>query len=115
MTQSPSEMDATLREKLLMDAADLVANNRNKEYGEPFENLSRTASMFKAYLGERNGHSLEAHDIAVFGIILKLGRLSHNQHKADSWADIAGYAAIGYECMKKGGSVNRLFDFLKDE
>jgi len=90
-------LEITHRAYMLDLAAELVTNNRNKEYGEPEENMERTAKLFGAYLGNRKGSEITGRDIAVFGIILKLGRLAGNPDKLDSWTDIAGYASIGYE------------------
>jgi hypothetical protein len=67
-----------------------------------------------AYLGHRTGRELEAHDVAAFGIILKLGRLAHDPTKLDSWTDVAGYASIGYETIKKADTNASLFDLLVD-
>ena len=117
MTKSRSEeMDATPspRQQMLREAEQLVANGRNKEYGDPTTNMQRTAEMMAAYLGYRTGRELEAHDVAAFGIILKLGRLAHDPTKLDSWTDVAGYAAIGYEAIKKADTEASLFDLLVD-
>ena len=118
MTKSPSdaEMDATPspRQQMLRDAEQLVANGRNKEYGDPTTNMQRTAEMMAAYLGNRTGRTLEPHDVAAFGIILKLGRLAHDPTKLDSWTDVAGYASIGYEAIKKADRDASLFDVLVD-
>lgn len=117
MTKSPSNSNmetkmetTTERAKLLADAAEIVGNQRNLEYGEPAENLARTAAMMAAYLGTRTGSSIEAHDIAAFGIIIKLGRIANDPTKRDSWLDVCGYASIGYECIKKDGHMDRLLD-----
>jgi hypothetical protein len=117
MTKSPfDEMDATPspRQQMLRDAEQLVANGRNKEYGDPTTNMARTAEMMAAYLGHRTGRELEAHDVAAFGIILKLGRLAHDPTKLDSWTDVAGYASIGYETIKKADTNASLLDELVD-
>lgn len=118
MMKSPSDadMDATPhpRQQMLRDAEQLVANGRNKEYGDPTTNMQRTAEMMAAYLGNRTGRTLEPHDVAAFGIILKLGRLAHDPTKLDSWTDVAGYASIGYEAIKKADTNASLFDVLVD-
>ncbi|MGB1189894.1 MAG: DUF6378 domain-containing protein [Pseudomonadales bacterium] len=97
MTKSPSK---TLRETMLEEVAALTTGERNSDYGEPFDNMDRTAKMMSAYLSGRQGSSLSAADVAAFGIILKLGRLAHKRHSLDSWRDIAGYAAIGFEVVQ---------------
>ena len=90
-----------VRVKMLADVQNLVSQERNREYGEPGENLGRTAAIMAAYLGDRPGGDFRADDVAAFGIILKLGRLAQNPHKLDSWRDVAGYASIGYEIIEK--------------
>jgi hypothetical protein len=117
MTKSHSdEMDATPspRQEMLREAEQLVANGRNKEYGDPTTNMARTAEMLAAYMGHRTGRELEAHDVAAFGIILKLGRLAHDPTKLDSWTDVAGYASIGYETIKKADTNASLYNALVD-
>ena len=89
------------RVDMLRTVERLVSNNRNLDYGEPVENMERTAEMLAAYLGKRTGRELESTDVAAFGIILKLGRLAENPTHSDSWMDVAGYASIGFECVEK--------------
>ena len=57
--------------------------------------------MLRAYLGSRSGLELEPEDVCAFAIILKLGRLSHDSSKIDTWMEIAGYAAAGWEVVEK--------------
>ena len=90
-----------VRARMLADVQKLVSQERNKEYGEPRQNMARTAAIMAAYLGDRPGSAFRAEDVAAFGIILKLGRLAENPHKLDSWRDVAGYAAIGYEVVEQ--------------
>ena len=99
-----SELEApslTPRQDMLRTVERLVSKNRNLDYGEPVENMARTAEMLAAFLGKRTGRELEATDVAAFGIILKLGRLAENPTHKDSWQDVAGYASIGFECIEK--------------
>ncbi len=99
-----SELEApslTPRQDMLRTVERLVSSNRNLDYGEPVENMARTAEMLAAFLGKRTGRELEATDVAAFGIILKLGRLAENPTHKDSWQDVAGYASIGFECIEK--------------
>jgi hypothetical protein len=110
-TQSPSETIEE-RQECLREAERLVTSDRNKQYGEPVDNMARTAEMFAAYLGNRNGRELEATDIAMFGIILKIGRLANDPTKLDSWIDLCGYASIGYECAKKAAITGDLEKIL---
>ncbi len=98
------EAPVTPRVEMLREVELLVSKNRNIDYGEPVENMARTAEILAAYMGDRTGRSLEAQDVAVFGIILKLGRLAENPLHKDSVLDIAGYASILFECIEKDKS-----------
>tara|TARA_Y100000991_G_scaffold203713_1_gene178624 strand:- start:1748 stop:2143 length:396 start_codon:yes stop_codon:yes gene_type:complete len=98
------EAPVTPRVEMLREVELLVSKNRNIDYGEPVENMARTAEILAAYMGDRTGRSLEAQDVAVFGIILKLGRLAENPLHKDSVLDIAGYASILFECIEKDTS-----------
>ena len=92
MTKSP------IRALMLKEVEQLICSDRNSSYGEPFDNMDRTAQMMRAYLGNRKGNSINSVDVAIFGIILKLGRLANNPEHSDSLKDVAGYSAIAFEC-----------------
>lgn len=89
------------RLELLQHVGKLISQDRNLEYGEPADNLERTVQLLRAYLGNRTGKDLKSEDVAVIGILLKVGRLAQDTSKIDSWGDIAGYAAIGAEVMRE--------------
>jgi hypothetical protein len=86
------------RADLLREAEGLIAGDRNQAYGEPFDDFSRTAAMWSAYLGI----PVDAHDVAALLIMVTLSRLTESPTKRDHWADIAGYAGCGYECTVVG-------------
>ena len=89
----------THRERLLSTAADYVMKHRNKSYGEPDEDFQRIAAIASAMgfrFGE-DGRTLTGSDVALFMIALKTSRLAWNPTHEDSWTDIAGYAACGFE------------------
>ncbi len=89
-----------VRSQLLEDADMLVNGDRNNDYGPPTQDFSRTAALWSIYLDGKR--MLDAHDVAVMMILLKVSRLSWSPNNRDSWVDIAGYAACGFECV--GGS-----------
>lgn len=95
MTKSP------IRAEMLREVEQLICSDRNSSYGEPFENMDRTAQMLRAYFGKRRGYSINSVDVAIFGIILKLGRLANDPDHLDSLKDVAGYSAIAFECSKE--------------
>lgn len=85
------------RSHVLWTAEKLVNGDRNNEYGSPTQDFDRTASLWTTYLDGRS--KIDAHDVAVMMILLKVSRLTWSPVKEDSWIDIAGYAACGWECV----------------
>lgn len=92
--------DMTAREAVLDDAKQAVCSDRNTEYGEPIDNFGRWAGACHAlgYRGPR-GRDLKPHDLAVIMGLGKLSRSVQSPGKADTWTDLAGYAAVGYELV----------------
>ncbi len=94
----------TKREKLLIEAAGLVAGQRDSTYGPPAVNWGRIADALNAVYGPRldePGFRFTAADVAVIMIVTKLSRQVHVS-KYDNWLDIAGYAACGAEVDANG-------------
>lgn len=86
------------RRDLLNEAAELVDGDRNVQYGDPIEDFKRTADMWNAYLGTTD---LKPHDVAALIAMVKLSRIRWSPTKRDHWADLAGYAACGWDCVKR--------------
>lgn len=88
------------RAQILSEAKDLICGDRNVQYGPPTADFDRIASLLNA-LGYQagGGRPIESHDVAVIQICLKLSRLAWKSQKKDSWTDIIGYAACGWECV----------------
>jgi hypothetical protein len=89
----------SLRKSLLDEVASLVLGDRNAAYGPPHQDFARTAAMLTEMWRHklRDKELIHAHDVAELMIVLKLSRLQWSPGKRDSWVDIAGYAACGYE------------------
>lgn len=79
----------------------LTTQSRNATYGPPNQDFQRTADMltplFRHMLIE--GAEFQSHHVAMIMGILKLSRLAWSPEHKDSWTDLAGYAACGYECV----------------
>ena len=84
---------------MLRQAEQLVNGDRNNQYGPPDQDFQRTADLWTIYLNGRR--IIDAHDVAVMMILLKVSRLSWSADKADNWIDIAGYSACGYDIITK--------------
>jgi hypothetical protein len=89
-----------MRAAVLDDAKQAVCSDRNAEYGEPIDNFGRWAGACNS-LGYRGpgGRDLKPHDLAVIMGLGKLSRSVQSPGKADTWVDLAGYAAVGYELV----------------
>lgn len=87
------------RASALNEARELICGDRNNSYGPPTQDFQRSADALNAY-GYRgpDGRDLQAHDVAIMIMAVKLSRLMWTPQKRDSWVDIAGYAGCGYEC-----------------
>lgn len=87
------------RTRMLHQAEQLVNGDRNNAYGPPDQDFERTAIMWTTYMNGRR--IFEAHDVAAMMILLKISRLSWQPTNPDSWIDLAGYAACGYDIITK--------------
>lgn len=110
------------RRALLMEAADLVDGDRNRQYGDPTSDFQRTADFWNTYLAgvlERKiadagliasdevlaivRHLIDTWDVATMQELLKVSRRTWQPGKQDSWADSAGYVACGWDCVVRSG------------
>lgn len=94
--------DPQIAADLLRQAADIVAGSRALAYGDPNDDFNCTAQMWSAYLHHRQhvtgkgaSYALTPVDVAVMMLLVKISRLAKTPNHADSWRDIAGYAACG--------------------
>lgn len=101
MADEKNDLANTPRAHVLNEARDLITGDRNNQYGPPTQDFSRTAAALTA-LGYRGpgGRDLAAHDVAILVGVVKLSRLMWEPTKRDSWVDLAGYAACGWECVE---------------
>ena len=98
--------DAPPRAVALNEARDLITGDRNNQYGPPTQDFDRTAKLLNALGYARVDADSEIHDILASDVALiiaqvKVSRLMHTRDKRDSWVDLAGYAACGYECAEE--------------
>ena len=89
------------RIELLREAAAIISGDRNKQYGNPEDNFVRTAQIWTAIIG----YEFTAEDVAMMMVGLKVARYaSKSGFQPDTWTDIAGYAACGYEVGLKNSN-----------
>jgi len=84
----------TLRVEALREAARIISGERNKQYGGPEENFERIARIWEIIFGI----PVSNEDVAMAMVAVKVARYaSKSGYQPDTWVDIAGYAACGYE------------------
>jgi hypothetical protein len=81
------------RTHVLTQAADLVNNDRDRDYGAALANHQRIASIWSVILGV----TVTPAEVALCMAGVKIARLAFDISKTDSWVDLAGYAALGGE------------------
>lgn len=90
------------RADILHAAEKCVCGQREQDYGTPEDNFKAIAELWEAYLNKACTRGVnvrvEAKDVAVMMALLKIARIAAGGGKADSWIDLAGYAACGAEC-----------------
>lgn len=81
------------RKECLDAAAAAVLENRQKTYGSPEDNFRAIGIVWEQILGAK----VTPAQVAMCMAALKLMRLRETPDHADSWVDLAGYAACGAE------------------
>ena len=95
------------RTEVLDKAKGCVCGDRDHDYGGPEKSFECIAMMWDAYLTYRKGRPcyLEPADVAAMMALMKIARIAKSPEKADSWIDLAGYAACGGECACGGDDI----------
>lgn len=79
---------------MLADAAKVISGQRDAQYGGPEDNFGRIAAIWSIIFQRE----FTKEDVAMAMIGVKLARfVSDYGFQPDTWLDIAGYAACGYE------------------
>ena len=91
------------RADILHAAEKCVCGQREQDYGTPEDNFKAIAELWSVYLdrisvGKYGNMIVDEKDVAVMMALLKIARIAAGGGKADSWIDLAGYAACGSEC-----------------
>ena len=81
------------RDHTLGAAASLINGQRATDYGDATESFTRLAALWTATLGV----PVTPAQVVMCLVQLKISRLAHTPGHADSWVDVAGYAALGAE------------------
>lgn len=89
------------RAEILDKAKEMVTGQREQDYGSPEDNFNIIAEYWMTYLDAvfrtRGIVELTADDVANMMCLFKLARITTGTGTADSYIDLAGYAACGGE------------------
>lgn len=80
------------RAEILEAARVCVCGEREQDYGAPEDSFMLIAKLWSVY----TDYPITAKDVAVMMALLKVARIK-NSDKADSYIDLAGYAACAGE------------------
>lgn len=89
--------DPYTRAGILAEAEVLINGDRALQYGDALDTHERIAELWGAVLGPKQAYEITPTDVALMMICVKIIRATRTPNKADSWIDIAGYAALGAE------------------
>jgi hypothetical protein len=102
MTAAPFEVPRTPESaQVLRRAESLVTGERRQDYGEAARSFASLATMWSTLLGLDDA-PLTPQQVALCLAALKLWRCSTSPGSMDSWVDLAGYAALGWEVAVAG-------------
>ena len=77
----------------LLENVTIALSDRGSAYGDASENFQRIADMWGIILREH----VTVKEVALCMAAVKMARLVETPDHADSWVDLAGYAALGVE------------------
>jgi hypothetical protein len=86
------------RQICLEEAGRIVAGDRDAQYGGPEDNFLRIAKIWSVILGIE----INEEDVAMMMVGVKVARYANKSgFQPDTWIDVAGYGACGYEVGHK--------------
>lgn len=80
-----------MQDPILTEADALISGDRARDYGDARDNFGRIAALWSPILGV----PVSPAQVALCMVQLKVARLVASPGHRDSWADAAGYAALG--------------------
>lgn len=100
--EQKAEKDKPTRASILHEAEKCVCGQREQDYGKAEDNFRLIASLWEPYIRTRcvsdgSDVSIQPEDVAMLMALLKIARICSGTGTADSFVDLAGYAACGGE------------------
>lgn len=104
------ENDESVDRKEILEAAmRCVCGDREQDYGTPERNFELIGELWTTYikakcLSPEADICINGEDIATMMCLFKIARIATGRGKADSFIDLAGYAACAGELATGGGT-----------
>lgn len=95
------DIEKTPRDVVLDTAKQLISGERAQTYGDSTESHRRIGRLWAAIL---DVDEVPPHQVALMMAALKISRAVGDPTHEDSYVDMAGYAALGYEAARKDQS-----------
>ena len=97
------------RKEILEAAKRCVCGDREQDYGKPERNFELIGEMWTTYLKAKcvspeADVCINGEDVATLMCLFKIARIATGRGKADSFIDLAGYAACAGELATGGGA-----------
>ena len=94
-----------ISQDLLDEAKKLIGGDRQTDYGDKLTNHENIANFWSIFLKTK----ITPHDVAICMALVKVARLM-NQHKKDSYIDMAAYACIAGEIEARSKKKDQSFE-----
>tara|TARA_R100000808_G_scaffold5954_1_gene17915 strand:- start:495 stop:776 length:282 start_codon:yes stop_codon:yes gene_type:complete len=85
--------------ELIHKAADLITNDRQKDYGDIDDNYKKFAAFLNIFFEDLE--KVKPSDAALIMVLLKISRIKPNTFNEDTFADAIGYLGIASALRKK--------------
>lgn len=89
----PEGKKPTVRTQVLVTADRIIGGDRQQDYGDARESFGRIGQLWSGILGM----PVTAQQVALCMVALKISRAAGKPGHADSYVDMAGYAALAAE------------------
>ena len=100
-TPAQAKESSSSRGHILLDAYKVINGERQDQYGSPEDNFRLIAQLWNAAFNDKLVAGFTAHDVAIAMSLLKIARIQTGAGKADSYVDLAGYAALAADIKEK--------------